>query len=343
MSRQRREGSIGTWPDEPAAEDKELVPMTDKKLIAVVGATGQQGGGLARAILDDPAGRFAVRAITRRPDSEAATALAGRGAEVVAADLDDEASLTEALRGAYGAYFVTAFWEHNSVEREQAQARAMAAAAKAAGLRHVIWSTLPDTREHIPYDDDRAPTLHGGYKVPHFDGKGEADAFFTDAGVPTTFLSTTMYFETFLDFFRPARDEDGTLAIHLPMGDRRLPGIAAEDIGRTAFGIFEHGTELVGRTVAISGENLTGEEYAAALGKEIGEHVAYRPMSLDAMRALPFPGADDMANMFFFYAEHEEAFAGARDPEEVRKLNPRLQDFVTWLAAHHDAFAGIAR
>jgi uncharacterized protein YbjT (DUF2867 family) len=314
--------------------------MTDKKIIAVVGATGQQGGGLARAILDDPAGRFAVRAITRRPDSDAAKALADRGAEVVTGDLDDEASLTKALQGAYGAFFVTAFWEYNSVEREHAQAHAMAAAAKAAGLQHVIWSTLPDTREHIPHDDDRVPTLHGSYKVPHFDSKGEADSFFIDAGVPTTFLSTTMYFESFLDFFRPARGEDGTLAIHLPMGDRKLPGIASEDIGRTAFGIFERGTELVGQTVNVSGENLTGEEYAAAFSRELGEDVVYRPMGLDAVRGLPFPGAEDTANMFFFYAEYEDVFAGARDPEEVRKLNPRLQDFATWLAANRDKFTG---
>jgi uncharacterized protein YbjT (DUF2867 family) len=314
--------------------------MTDKKIIAVVGATGQQGGGLARAILDDPAGQFAVRAITRRPDSDAAKALADRGAEIVTGDLDDEASLTKALQGAYGAFFVTAFWEYNSVEREQAQARAMAAAAKAAGLQHAVWSTLPDTREHIPHDDDRVPTLHGSYKVPHFDSKGEADSFFTDAGVPTTFLSTTFYFESFIDFFRPTRGEDGTLAIHLPMGDRKLPGIAAEDIGRTAFGIFERGTDLVGQTVNASGENLTGDEYAAAFSKAFGEDVAYRPMGLDAVRGMPFPGADDTANMFFFYAEHEDAFAGVRDPEEVRKLNPRLQDFATWLAANRDKFTG---
>jgi uncharacterized protein YbjT (DUF2867 family) len=312
--------------------------MTDKKIIAVVGATGQQGGGLARAILDDPAGRFALRALTRRPDSDAAKALADRGAEIVAADLDDEASLTTALEGAYGAFFVTAFWEYNSVEREQAQARAMAAAAKAAGLQHVIWSTLPDTREHIPMDDERAPTLHGKYKVPHFDGKGEADSFFVDAGVPTTNLSTTFFFESFLDFFRPARGEDGTLALSLPMADRKLAGIAAEDIGRTAFGIFERGIELVGHTVTISGENLTGEQYAAAFSKELGEDVVYQALPLEVVRQLPHPAADDLANMFFCYAEHEDAFAGVRDPDQVRTLNPRLQDFSTWLANNHDKF-----
>lgn len=312
--------------------------MTDKKIIAVVGATGQQGGGLARAILDDPAGQFALRALTRNAESPAARALAERGAEVVAADLDDQDSIRAALDGAYGAFFVTAFWEYNSVQREQAQARAMAVAAKDAGLRHVIWSTLPDTRDHIPHDDERAPTLHGEYKVPHFDSKSEAESFFVDAGVPTTNLSTTFFFESFIDFFRPARGEDGTLTLNLPMADRTLPGIAAEDIGRTAFGIFERGTDLVGETVNISGENLTGEQYAAAFSKELGENVVYQALPLDVVRQLPQPGADDLANMFFFYAEHEAAFAGVRDPEEVRKLNPRLQNFATWLAANRDKF-----
>jgi uncharacterized protein YbjT (DUF2867 family) len=312
--------------------------MTDKRIIAVVGATGQQGGGLARAILDDPAGQFTLRAITRRPDSDGAKALAARGAEIVTADLDDEASLTEALQGAYGAYFVTAFWEYNSVPREQAQARALAGAAKAAGLRHVVWSTLPDTRLHIAMDDDRVPTLHGNYKVPHFDSKAEADSFFTDAGVPTTFLSTTMYFESFLDFFRPVRDEDGTVALHLPMGDRKLPVVASEDIGRTAFGIFERGTELVGQTIGVAGDILTGEEFAAVLSTAVGEPVAYRPMSLDDVRALGAPGVEDIANMFFFYVEHSDEFSATRDPEAVRKLNPRLRDFGTWVTANRDKF-----
>jgi uncharacterized protein YbjT (DUF2867 family) len=312
--------------------------MTDKKIIAVVGATGQQGGGVARAILDDPAGGFAVRALTRNPDSPAARELAARGAEVVAADLDDEQSLRAALDGAYGAYFVTAFWEYNDVVREQAQARALANASAAAGLRHVVWSTLPDTRDHIPLTDERVPTLQGAYKVPHFDSKAEADEYFREAGVPTTNLSTTFYFDSFVDFFRPARDEDGKLALRLPMGEARLPGIAAEDIGRTAYGILRRGPELAGETVSISGENLTGEEYAARFTKELGEEVVYRPMSIADVRAFPVPGADDLANMFFYYAEHEEYFAGARDPEYVRTLHPGLQDFATWLAANRDKF-----
>lgn len=312
--------------------------MADKKIIAVFGATGAQGGGLANAILDDPDAEYTLRALTRNPSSDAAQALAARGAEVVRADLDDEDSVRKALDGAYGAFVVTAFWEYNSAEREQAQARVAANAAKAAGLRHVIWSTLPDTRKHMPLDDDQVPTLLGKYKVPHFDGKGEADQFFADAGVPTTNLSTTFFFEAFTDFFRPLRGDDGKLFIALPMGEGRLPGIAAEDIGRTALGIFKHGGEYIGSTVSISGENLTGAEYAAIMGKEFGEEVVYRPMSLDDVRALDLPGADDIANMFHFYAEFDDVFAGARDPEFVRTLNPQLQSFATWLAHNRGRF-----
>lgn len=308
------------------------------KVIAVVGATGQQGGGVANAILDDPDGGFSVRALTRNPDSPAAKALAARGAEVVAANLDDEASVRAALEGAYGAYFVTAFWEYNDTAREQSQARNMAAAAKAAGLSHVVWSTLPDTRDHLAADDERVPTLQGTYKVPHFDSKAEANRFFTDAGVPTTFLSTTFYFESFLEYFPPARGADGKLVLALPMRDRTLSGIAVADIGAVAYAIFRRGTELVGETISVAGENLTGAEYAARFAKEFGEEVTYQPVPVEAVRESGAPGADDLANMFFYYAEHDTYFAGARDPEVVRTIHPHLKDFATWLAENRDRF-----
>ena len=129
-----------------------------KKIIAVFGATGAQGGGLARAILNDKQSEFSVRAITRDPSSDKAKELASLGAELAAADIDDSASMKKALDGAYGAYFVTFFWAHFSPEKEYGEAKGMAEAAKAAGLKHVIWSTLEDTRNWVPLDDDRMPT-----------------------------------------------------------------------------------------------------------------------------------------------------------------------------------------
>jgi uncharacterized protein YbjT (DUF2867 family) len=311
------------------------IRMPEKKIIAVVGATGAQGGGLVRAILADRSGAFAARAITRSADSDAAKALAAAGAEVVAADIDDEAALARAFRGAWGAYCVTFYWAHMSPEKEIAQARGMAAAAKAAGVKHVIWSTLEDTRKFIPLSDNRMPTLMGKYKVPHFDAKGESDHFFTDAGVPTTFLHTSFYWDNLIYFgMGPKKGPDGKYAFTLPMGDKKMPGMSAEDIGKCAFGIFKAGERFIGRTVGISGENLTGAQMAASLSKALKRDVVYNAVPPAVYRGFGFPGADDLGNMFQFYADFEGPFCAARDPSVARALNPELQTFDTWLAAN---------
>jgi len=311
--------------------------MSDKKIIAVVGATGAQGGGLARAILADPAGGFAVRALTRQVDGDKARALAAAGAEVVHADLDDEASLRRALQGAYGAYFVTNFWEHFSPEREMAQAAAMAKAARAAGLQHVIWSTLEDSRHFVPLSDDRMPTLMGRYKVPHFDAKGEADHFFTDAGVPTTFLLTSFYWENLIHFgMGPKPGADGALVWAMPLGDAPFPGIAVEDIGRCAYGIFRRGPSLAGLTVGIAGEHLSGEQMAAELGRALGRPVRYQAITPAQYRGFGFPGAEDLGNMFQFNTEFADDFCRVRDLAASRALNPALQTFAQWLQANKD-------
>jgi uncharacterized protein YbjT (DUF2867 family) len=311
--------------------------MTDKRIIAVLGATGAQGGGLARAILNDAQGGFAVRAITRDANSAKARALADRGAQVLAADLDDEASLARAMDGAYGAYCVTNFWEHFSPDREQAQARNIVAAAKRAGLRHMIWSTLEDTRKWVPLSDDRMPTLMGRFKVPHFDAKGEADAYFTAAGLPTTFLLTSFYWDNLIHFgMGPKRGADGTLAFTLPMGDKKLPGIAAEDIGKCAYGIFRGGEQYIGKTIGIAGEHLTGAQMAEALSKALGQRVVYNAVTPAEYRSFGFPGAEDLGNMFQFKRDFEEYFCGARSLATSRSLNPELLSFSRWLDANKD-------
>lgn len=311
--------------------------MAEKKIIAVVGATGAQGSGLVRAILEDSDGRFAARAITRDASSDKAKALAALGAEVVEADVNDKKSLVRAFTGAHGAFCVTFFWEHFSADLEMAHARNMAEAAKEAGVAHVIWSTLEDTRRFIPLDDDRMPTLQERFKVPHFDGKGEADAFFRESGVPTTNLLTSFYWENFIYFGAgPQRGEDGVLNLTMPMGDRKLPGMASGDIGRAALAIFKGGSEFIGKTVGIAGEHLTGAEMAEAMGKALGEPVRYNPVPFDVYRSFGFPGADDMGNMFQFNHDFAEYFCGARPLDRSRALNPKLQSFESWLAANKD-------
>jgi uncharacterized protein YbjT (DUF2867 family) len=311
--------------------------MSEQKVIAVVGATGAQGGGLARAILAEPGGGFGVRAITRDPTSEHARRLAAQGAEVVAADLDDRASLERAFEGAWGAYLVTFFWAHFSPERELAEARNMAEAAKSAGLKHVIWSTLEDTRRWVPLSDERMPTLMGAWKVPHFDAKGEADGYFEGLGLPTTFMLTSFYWDNLVHFgLGPKRGPDGRLRFTLPMGERKLPGIAAEDIGKCAFGIFQRGEQYLGQRVGIAGEHLTGAEMAAQLSAALGESVTYNAVTPAEFRSYGFPGAEDLGNMFQFKHDFESDFCAARDPAIARALNPALLTFRQWLARWKD-------
>lgn len=307
--------------------------MAGKKIIAVVGATGAQGGGLVRAIAKEHGSEFAVRAITRDVNSEKAVALRTLGAEVVAANLDDVESLKRAFAGAYGTFCLTNFWEHMSPEREYAQAKAQAEAAKAVGVQHVLWSTLEDSRQWVPLSDDRMPTLMGKYKVPHLDAKGEADQEFTKLHVPTTFLLTCFYWDNLIFFgMGPKRGPDGTLLFTLPMGDKKLPGIAAEDIGKCVLGIFKKGKEYIGKRIGVAGEHLTGTEMAAAMTKAFGQSVRYNAVTPEQYRAFGFTGAEDLGNMFQLKRDFNDVYCQARDVIISRSLNSGLQTFETWLA-----------
>ena len=316
--------------------------MADRKLIAVVGATGAQGGGLARAILDDPQGKYACRALTRNPTSDAARALAARGADVVRADLDDEDSLVAAFEGAHGAYCMTNFFEHFSAQKETAQAANLAGASKKAGVRHVIWSTSQDSREWVsPQGHPLLPSSPDGYLVPHWDGKAQGNHFFTDVGVPTTFLLPPMFWE---NLFMPGapqqvqRGEEGVLAISLPAAEAKMPGMAVEDIGRCAYGIFQSGEEFVGTTIGIGAESQTAAELAAALSTALGEEVRFNPLPLEVVRAAPFPGADAVANMFQIITEANDDYCAHYDLARSRSLNPRLQTLDNWLATTSHIF-----
>ncbi len=306
-----------------------------KPIITVFGATGAQGGGLARAILDDPRQRFALRAVTRKPAAAAAQALARAGAEVVAADLDDTPSVVRAMQGAHGVFGVTSFWEHFSAETELRQAATLARAAAATGVAHFIWSTLEDTREFVTPGSGRMPLLQGKYNVPHFDAKGEANQFFIQARVPTTLLYTSFYWDNLIHFgMQPQRRADGTLGFVLPMADKKLPGIAAADIGACAFAILARGQDMLDKSIGVAGDHLTGAQMAAALSRAMGERVSHVALTPAQFAALGFAGADDLANMFQFKRDFEDAYCGARNLARARELFPRLMTFDEWLAVN---------
>jgi uncharacterized protein YbjT (DUF2867 family) len=311
--------------------------MADKKIIAVLGSTGSQGGGLCRAILADAAGGFACRAVTRDPGKDKAKALATAGAQVVKADLDDVESLKKAFAGAYGVYAVTNFWEHFSGEKEKAQAKNIADAAKAAGVKHVVWSTLEDIRKFMKPDDKRMPMLQEKYRVPHFDAKADANAYFS--GLPTTFLVTSFYWDNLYMFgMAPKKGADGKLAWAFPMGTAKMAGIAAEDIGKAAYGVFKADQQYVGKTVGILGEALTIEQMGKAISKVLGTGpVTYNAVEADAYRGFGFPGADELGNMFQAYRDFEKEMLANRSLETSRKLNPSMQSFEQFLAAKKSA------
>lgn len=236
--------------------------MAGKKLIVVFGATGAQGGGVARALLDD--GTFKVRAVTRSPRKKEAEELRRRGAEVVKADQDDEASLEQALADAYGAFIVTNFWEHCSKEKEIEQGRRLADLSKRQGLHHVVFSGLENVHQ-----------LTGGrLEVLHFDGKGVVEEYFQKIGVPTTIVRLPFYFENFLSIFKPQKAPQGdTFVLELPMGDTPMDGMAVEDLGPVVLCLLKSPGEYIGQVIGLSTGKLTEAEYAAILSQQTGKTV----------------------------------------------------------------------
>lgn len=313
--------------------------MPKERIIAVTGATGHQGGGVVRAILNNTNGGFTARALTRDPNSDKAKALAALGAEVVQADLYDQASVRRAFEGAYAAYCATFFWAHMSPEKEFEEAQSLADAASDAGLQHVIWSTLEDTRKFFALDDDRIPTLLERYKVPHFDVKGEADALFERTEIPTTYMLASFYWDNLLaPGSGPQPDANGNLTLSMPLADKKLAGIAADDIGKCAYGIFKRGPSLAGQRIGIAGEQLTGQEMAEKFSKALGRPVKYNAIAPDVFRSFGFPAAAEIGNMFQFYSEFADDVNRTRDVAKSRELNPELQNFDEWLSRNKAGF-----
>ncbi|MFD5327960.1 NmrA family NAD(P)-binding protein [Streptomyces sp. NPDC127092] len=238
-----------------------------------------------------------------------------------AADFDDEPSVHKAFEGAYGAFLVTNFWAHGSAARETEEISTLVRAAKATGLRHVVWSTLEDTRELLPLEDDRMPVLQGQYNVPHFDAKGAVNELFRQADIPTTFLNTTFFFQGFLRTFAPRRGEDGVLTLALPMEDGKLlAGVDVEDIGRTAFAVCKGGERFISETIGLAGDHLTGARYAEKFAAALGEPVRFQAVPYGVFRSLDIPAADEIGNMFQYYGDFDREFTGARDLATARQL-----------------------
>ncbi|XP_010174300.2 nmrA-like family domain-containing protein 1 [Antrostomus carolinensis] len=284
--------------------------------------TGAQGGCVARALLED--GTFKVRAVTRSPMKKEAEELKQRGAEVVRADQDDERSLELALAGAYGAFIVTNFWEHNSKEKEIAQGKRLADLSKRLGLRHVVYSGLENVKQ-----------LTGGrLEVLHFDGKGVVQEYFQKIGVPTTTIRLPFYFENFLSIFKPQKvPHRDAFVLALPMGDTPMDGMAVEDMGPVVLCLLKSPEEYTGQVIGLSTGKLTEAEYAAVLSQQTGKTVEASKLSPEEYERGGSPGAKEMAALFRFYALKPD-----RNVELTMKLNPKARTFPQWVADNKAAF-----
>jgi uncharacterized protein YbjT (DUF2867 family) len=290
------------------------------KTILVFGATGAQGGSVARNLLSR--GKFAVRALTRKADSPAAQALRELGAEIVQGDLDDPASIAAALEGCYGAFGVTNFWEHFAKEGEQG--RTLVKAVADAKIQHFIFSTLP------PIEKETG----GALRSPHFDLKAEHEEYARSLGIPATFVHVPFYYENFLYFFPPRPAGDGSYAIGFPQGDTPLAAMSVEDVGRVIAPMFEQPERYIGQVVKLAGDELPAATYAEVIGRHTGKDVRYHYVPRETFAALGFPGAEDLADMFEYYRLHIPS--RVKDIETCRALAPELQNFETWATKNEE-------
>jgi uncharacterized protein YbjT (DUF2867 family) len=250
-----------------------------ERLVLVSGATGNQGGAVAGELL---AAGWRVRAMTRRPDSAEARELAAKGAEVVRADLDDEASLRQALNGAWGALAVQNTWEAG-VEKEEEQGHRFAHVAKEAGVQHLVYQSVG--------------SAHRDTGIPHFDNKSRIEQTIRDLGFASHVIIRPVFFmENLLSaWFKPYIDQ-GTLAFGMKP-DTKLQVIAVADIGEFAFQAFERADELNRREIDIAGDELTAPEMAEVLSAVSGREIQFYQVPIEEIRK----GSEDYALMLEWF------------------------------------------
>ena len=284
------------------------------RTILVTGATGAQGGSVARHLLAN--GGWKIRAFTRRPESEPARALAAAGAEIVHGDFEDKAGIVRALDGCDALYGVTNFWEH--FDREPVHGRNIVDAAAEAGTPDIILHTLPDVSD----------ITGGELSVPHFDLKAQVERYARARLPQAAYLHIAFYYENFISFFPPRRQEDGTCICGFPQGDTSLAAVAAEDVGGVVLGMLTRLDQFRGEVAWAVGDDLPMTRYAEIMSDVLDLPVVYQHVPRETFAALGFPGADDLAQMFDFYRR----FVPSRkaEIEQSRELFPAIQTFEAW-------------
>ncbi len=266
-----------------------------KQLIAVMGATGTQGGGVIEELLARQ--QFGVRVLTRNPESDKAKALQAKGCEVVQADFTKPETLEPAFKNAYGAFVVTNFWDPGTMASETAQGTLAVKAAKAAGVQHLVWSTLPNCKE----------ISKGKYEVIHFTGKALVDAEVKAASFPYyTFVEAPMYFQNFLGMMAPQPMEDGGKGWTMPMNPAAKVLHIGDpvEMGKLAARVFEHPTTVgTGKYLAQASELSSWQEMIDTLNVQ-GHHFQFKQVPNEVFDAFPFPGAAELREMMNYFEDY---------------------------------------
>ena len=287
----------------------------NKKLIAVVGATGQQGGGVLRALKGS--GQFKVRALTRNPDKHRELA-----EEVVEADLDRPETLKAAFEGAHGVFLVTNFQEAGTAELKQATAAIRA--AKDAGVKHLIWSTLPDVE-----------AISGGkFKVPHFTGKAKIDTVVKDSGFENyTFVIAPFYYQNLAGVLAPQKQTNGSMGWSLPLNPtlRVIHMGDINELGNIVSGAFAHPDEAGhGQYLPLVGDFMSFNGIVETLNRQ-GHNFSYQQVPKEIFAGF-FPGAGEIAEMFSYWEAH--TYLGSDSSAQIALANKVAgrapSQFSTW-------------
>ena len=295
--------------------------MTTLMRVLVVGATGAQGGSVARHLLR--LGKHKVRCLTRHPESNSAMAVARLGGEVVGGDLADPSSLRNALRDCDAVFGVTNYWEH--YDGEFPLGRNLVDAITASEVQHTILSTLPHTK-----------LLSGGrLEVPHFDTKARIEEYARGRNLPATYVHVAFYYENFINHFPPRRQNDGSYVFSFPQGNTPLAAVAAEDIGGVVAAILAESFWYRDKLVGVVGDDQRCDDYADTMRRVLGRIIEYHYVPPGTYAALNVPGAADLACMFEFnrvYVPNRRT-----DLARSRELFPEIRTFERWLRTNTTA------
>tara|TARA_B100000686_G_scaffold329854_1_gene391442 strand:- start:859 stop:1752 length:894 start_codon:yes stop_codon:yes gene_type:complete len=292
-----------------------------QKIIAICGARGAQGGSVMNELLKSD--EYKIRALSRRP-----ILIKNKNVEVVYADYDKSETLEKAFENCYGVFLVTNFWEHMDAKKEYQQGINLVDAAIKSGVKHIVWSTLEDTRDDY---EDKIPYI-GEYKVAHFDEKGMVQKYLNKSDVNVTNLYTSFYWENLVGMMK-MRKADGVYNLTIPMDNKSLPGVAVEDIGKIVSRVFH---DKIYGEIGVASEHLTGEQMAATLNNVMTDgEVKYNHVPFEIYRKLGFPGVEELSNMFEFKVVHNERFCERRNMDNVKKLITPVS-FKEWCEKNKD-------